>query len=103
MTNPDSPTEPKPSDPDADPIAAAVDALKQAAETLADTAAAPGASQRPPPESHEDEERRRYYDHLEERGALVDVDEKTDLSDLPPEVTHVRYPDGRVRRIGYLD
>jgi hypothetical protein len=42
-----------------------------------------------------------YYERLKQRGELVDVDANTDLSALPPNVTHIRHPDGTVERIGY--
>lgn len=48
-----------------------------------------------------DEEARLFYERLEQTGRLVDVDANTDLSSLPPHVTHVRYPDGTVERIGF--
>ena len=48
-----------------------------------------------------DEDARLYYERLEQTGRLVDVDANTDLSRLPPHVTHVRYPDGTVERIGF--
>jgi hypothetical protein len=81
-------------------LAAAVSALKEATETLTQVAATSpdvGSSAATPGE----DERELYYHHLEKRGALVDVDEEVDLASLPPTVTHVRYPDGRVQRIGY--
>ena len=87
-------------DPPADSAAArslaeAMSALKQATDSLSES--------RTP--SHADgsaeTEREQYYRNLEERGALKDVDEHTDLSSLPSAVTHVRYPDGRVERLGY--
>jgi len=43
----------------------------------------------------------RYYRDLEELGVLMDVDEETDLDSLPSQATHVRYPDGRVERVGF--
>lgn len=47
------------------------------------------------------EEARIFYQRLEEAGQLVDVEYGADLSQLPPSVTHVRYPDGAVERIGF--
>jgi hypothetical protein len=47
------------------------------------------------------EEARRFYERLEQAGQLVEVGEHTDLSTLPPGVTHVRRPDGSVERIGF--
>jgi len=49
----------------------------------------------------QDEETKVYYKRLEEVGRLADVDETTDLATLPPHVTHIRWPDGRIERIGY--
>jgi hypothetical protein len=54
----------------------------------------------PTPAEH-DEEARLFYERLEQRGQLVDVDANTDLSALPPHVTHIRHPDGTIERIGY--
>ena len=48
-----------------------------------------------------DEDARLFYERLEQTGRLVDVDANTDLAGLPPHVTHVRYPDGTVERIGF--
>ena len=42
-----------------------------------------------------------FYKQLEENGQLVDVDNNTDVSALPAKVTHVRYPDGTVKRIRF--
>ena len=47
------------------------------------------------------DEARIFYERLEEAGQLRDIDFDTDTSQLPPSVTHVRYPDGVVRRIGF--
>lgn len=44
-----------------------------------------------------------FYERLEQTGQLEDVTASTDLYHLPPEVTHVRYPDGRIERIGFAD
>jgi hypothetical protein len=54
-------------------------------------------SDEPTPAKHDEE----YYERLEQRGQLVDVDANTDLSALPPNVTHIRHPDGTIERIGY--
>jgi hypothetical protein len=54
-----------------------------------------------PASAAELEEREVYYRHLMQRGSLVDVVDDADLSSLPPTVTHVRYPDGRVERVAY--
>ena len=47
------------------------------------------------------EDARLFYQGLEQRGELVDVDDAADLNALPPDVTHVRYPDGTVERRGF--
>ena len=49
----------------------------------------------------EDEEAKLFYQHLEQAGQLVDVDDGADLSSLSSRVTHVRRPDGSVERIGF--
>jgi hypothetical protein len=51
--------------------------------------------------NEEEQAQRQFYDNLRQNGQLVDVDEGVDLSRLPPQVTHVRYPDGRVERVGF--
>lgn len=48
-----------------------------------------------------DEEQKLFYDRLAQTGQLIDVTPGTDLSKLPPSITHVRWPDGRVERIGF--
>jgi hypothetical protein len=92
---PDSSRGRPPADSAARSLTEAVSALEQATDALSGS--------RTP--SHADgsaaAEREQYYRHLEERGALRDVGEGTDLSSLPSAVTHVRYPDGRVERLGY--
>jgi hypothetical protein len=98
-----------PSGPDehTDSVATAMAALKKAADALSETAAAqrPASDSVPQPSASDsrgtDEASQRYYQHLRQRGALVDVDDATDLGQLPPEVTHVQFPDGRIRRLGY--
>ena len=42
-----------------------------------------------------------FVERLEQTGQIVDVDADTDLSSLPPEVEWVRYPDGRIERVGF--
>lgn len=42
-----------------------------------------------------------FYERLEQLGQLIDVDADTDLAALPPHVTHVRYPNGAIERIGF--
>jgi hypothetical protein len=53
------------------------------------------------PAAEQAEEARRFYERLEQAGQLVDVDADADLRALPPHVTHVRYPDGTVKRIRF--
>jgi hypothetical protein len=48
-----------------------------------------------------DEEAKSFYERLEQTGQLADVDEKTDLSALPPRVTHIRRSDGSIERLGF--
>jgi|GraSoiStandDraft_50_1057286.scaffolds.fasta_scaffold1073109_1 hypothetical protein len=62
----------------------------------------------PTPQSSRDEttsaeqaEAAQFYKQLEENEQLVDVDNNTDVSALPAKVTHVRYPDGTVKRIRF--
>jgi allantoicase len=61
----------------------------------------PDAPQDEPTAAEQAEEARRFYENLEQAGELVDVEAHTDLSALPPRVTHVRYPDGTVKRIRF--
>jgi hypothetical protein len=59
---------------------------------------------RPPengPEGISDEEQRLFHERMRQSGALVDVGFDVDLSTLPPHVTHVRRPDGRIERVGF--
>jgi hypothetical protein len=88
----------------------AVEELRETTDALAKFAAPPPPeSETPdttPPPSRADEkedavEEAQYLRHLRARGELMDVDEGADLAALPPTVTHVRYPDGRVQRVGY--
>jgi hypothetical protein len=55
----------------------------------------------PKPERDPAEEARRFAETLEKNGQLADVSENEDTSKLPPRITHVRYPDGRVKRIRF--
>jgi hypothetical protein len=55
----------------------------------------------PDPQRSQDEEARLFYERLEQTGQLVDVAEHEDTSKLPARVTHVRYPDGTVKRIRF--
>lgn len=54
---------------------------------------------KPPPE--QDKDTRLFIEALEKTGQLVDIDEHQDTSKLPVRVTHVRYPDGTVKRIRF--
>jgi hypothetical protein len=51
--------------------------------------------------THQDDHAKLFYERLEQTGQLVDVERDTDIAALPPEVTHIRYPDGTVERIGF--
>jgi len=42
-----------------------------------------------------------FYEGKEQRGELIDVEFGTDLASLPPNITHVRYPDGTIIHLGY--
>jgi hypothetical protein len=53
------------------------------------------------PERSQDEEARLFYERLEQTGQLADVREGEDTSKLPAKITHVRYPDGTVKRIRF--
>jgi hypothetical protein len=55
----------------------------------------------PKPKPGQDEEARLFQESLEKTGQLVDVGEHDDTSKLPARVTHVRYPDGTVKRIRF--
>jgi len=55
-------------------------------------------TQAPKPQLQQDKEARQFIETLEKTGQLVDVDEQQDTSKLPAGVTHVRYPDGTVKR-----
>jgi hypothetical protein len=55
----------------------------------------------PDPARSQDEERRLFVQNLEQTGQLADVKEDEDTSKLPARVTHVRYPDGTVKRIRF--
>ena len=87
-----------------DSIEAMIAAMKQAADSLADAAGTSGRVTPDPPSpspAAQSSETARYHQHLQERGALVDVDDTTDLAKLPPNITHVRLPNGQIRRLGY--
>ena len=53
------------------------------------------------PSAGDGEDAQLFYERLEQTGQLVDVDFDTDVAALSPHVTHVRYPDGTVERIGF--
>jgi len=55
----------------------------------------------PKPQPEQDKEKRLFIETLEKTGQIVDVDEQQDTSKLPAHVTHVRYPDGTVKRIRF--
>jgi len=55
----------------------------------------------PKPQPEQDKETRLFIEALEKTGQLMDVDEHQDTSQLPARVTHVRYPDGTVKRIRF--
>jgi allantoicase len=55
----------------------------------------------PNPQPGQSEEARRFVESLEKTGQLADVGENEDTSKLPARVTHVRYPDGTVKRIRF--
>ena len=55
----------------------------------------------PKPQLELDKDARLFIETLEKTGQLVDVDEQQDTSQLPARVTHVRYPDGTVKRIRF--
>ena len=48
-----------------------------------------------------DDEARQFVFVLERNGQLADVEEGADTAKLPAKITHVRYPDGRIRRIRF--
>lgn len=54
-----------------------------------------------PKKRSSDEEAQRFYEILEKNGQLVNITGEDDIRSLPPHVTHVRHPDGRVERIGF--
>jgi hypothetical protein len=56
-------------------------------------------NQNPDQQSPLDTEKLKFIQSLEQSGQLVDVAEHQDTSKLPANVTHVRYPDGTIKRI----
>jgi hypothetical protein len=55
----------------------------------------------PDPKPSQDQEAKLFQERLKQTGQLVDVGEHEDTSKLPARVTHVRYPDGTVKRIRF--
>ena len=55
----------------------------------------------PKPQPEQDKETRLFIETLEKTGQLADVGAQQDTSQLPAHVTHVRYPDGTVKRIRF--
>jgi len=55
----------------------------------------------PNSEREQNEAARVFYANLEHNGQLVNVGEGENTADLPARVTHVRYPDGTVKRIRF--
>jgi hypothetical protein len=53
------------------------------------------------PEHNQDDQTRKFLESLVKTGQLVDVHPGEDTSKLPARVTHVRYPDGTVKRIRF--
>ena len=53
------------------------------------------------PSARHDKEARLFRERLEQTGQLIDVEADIDVTKLPPHITHVRYPDGTVERIGF--
>jgi hypothetical protein len=53
----------------------------------------------PPPDPGE--EAKAFYERLEQQ--LADVQVGEDTSQLPARITHVRYPDGTVKRIRFTN
>jgi len=56
------------------------------------------ASAQPP---SDDPDAEAFYKRLEQTGELEDVTDDVDVAALPPEVTHIRRPDGKIERIGF--
>jgi hypothetical protein len=56
---------------------------------------------KPPLQHQQDKEARLFIETLEKTGQLADVDEQQDTSQLPARVTHVRYPNGTIKRIRF--
>ena len=58
-------------------------------------------NQNPDQQSPQDTEKSKFIQSLEQSGQLVDVAEDQDTSKLPASVTHIRYPDGTIKRIRF--
>ena len=74
-------------------------ALPALAEEPASEPITPTQASKPRPQQNK--EARQFIETLEKTGQLVDVDDRQDTSQLPARVTHVRYPDGTVKRIRF--
>jgi allantoicase len=55
----------------------------------------------PDPRPGQDEQARKFYETLVANDQVRDVGENEDTRKLPAHVTHVRYPDGRIKRIRF--
>jgi hypothetical protein len=51
--------------------------------------------------SQSDSDSQLYYEQLEQAGRLQDVKDEGDLAHLDPRITHVRWPDGTIERLGF--
>lgn len=47
------------------------------------------------------EQERIFLESLEQSGQLADVVSVDEIPKLPPTITHVRFPDGSVERVGF--
>jgi hypothetical protein len=55
----------------------------------------------PSPRRDPADEERRFVEQLVVTGQLADVDESVDASKLPARITHIRFPNGTVKRIRF--
>ena len=53
------------------------------------------------PAAEADRSKQIFYEHMRQRGQLIDVANDADLDHLPAGVTHVQYPDKRVERVRF--
>lgn len=53
------------------------------------------------PMSVDDSEEQIYYQRLEQTGKLAEINSEAEIRSLSPRITHVRLPDGSIRRVGY--